>query len=148
MKAPFFQLIIIYAVFIPWVPFARNLSHRLGLARSTAKPLVIFSDSSPGSIRRMTIIRYFDWFDRLVFGGPAAGTDNTALLQPDLVPEETLPAGVQVRLADGTVQSGFLAFRKIMSSLPLFWPVAIVFQFPLVSTLTPRLYTGLLRAGS
>lgn len=147
MRAPFFQLIIIYAVFIPWVPFARNLSRRLGLARSTAKPLVILSDSSPGSIRWMTIIRYFDWFDRLAFGGPAAAIENPAP-QPDLVTEETLPAGIQVRLADGTVQSGFLAFRKIMSSLPLFWPVALVFQFPLVSTLAPRLYTGLLRAGS
>ena len=45
-------------------------------------------------------------------------------------------------LPDEGIYEGFLAFRKIFTYIPIFWPLLLIFYFlPLVSKVGPVIYT-------
>jgi hypothetical protein len=58
-RAPFFSFMWLYAVFVPW----REIFRRAGafLVARTGRPVLRYDPASPRSVRRATVVRYFDW---------------------------------------------------------------------------------------
>jgi len=139
MKAPFLVWFAIYSVFIPWVPIFKTLSHRMGFLQRAKKPELLFDGQCPLCIRSMTLLRYFDWFDRLAFADLDTQWQSLAKRHPGISLEDCRRE-MHLLLPGGSVQKGFFAFRKILGYLPLFWPLVLVFYFPLASAIGPKLY--------
>jgi hypothetical protein len=72
-RAPFLSFVWLYAVFVPW----RDVVRRAGawLAARTSRPLLRYDPASVRSVRRATLIRYFDWLGLMVLApmSPAEG---------------------------------------------------------------------------
>jgi hypothetical protein len=64
-RAPFLSFMWLYAVFIPW----RDVFRRAGawLVGRTSAIVLCYDPTSAQSVRRATLIRYFDWFGLIVF---------------------------------------------------------------------------------
>jgi predicted DCC family thiol-disulfide oxidoreductase YuxK len=139
MRAPFFYYLPLYVVFIPWVSLARALSRRLRVRRVAAKPEILFDGQCPLCLRSMTVLRYFDWFNRLAFSELQQRWPNLVLSRPDLSREDC-QREMHVLLPDGSVRKGFFAFREILQYLPPLWLLLIIFYLPLTSTVGPKLY--------
>lgn len=137
--ACFYQFVALYTVFIPWVPLFQDLSERLGFLRPATKPEILFDGSCPLCIRSMTVVRYFDWFDRLRLADLETRWPSLAANYPEIAVEDCRRE-MHLLLSDGSVRTGFFAFRKILWNLPLLWPLSPMLYLPGASTLGPMLY--------
>ena len=84
MRAPFFQYLAIYVVFVRWVPFARAISNALGFSRSKEKLEIFYDGQCPLCIRSMTLFCYFDWFNRLSFSSLETRWQHLAKAHPEV----------------------------------------------------------------
>jgi predicted DCC family thiol-disulfide oxidoreductase YuxK/uncharacterized membrane protein YphA (DoxX/SURF4 family) len=137
--APFFQWIFIYVVFISWAALAKGISCKVSMPRAFGKPEVLYDGQCPLCIRSMTLICYFDWFERFTY------SDLTKRLAKSIRGREdiSLEGGLRemyLLMPDGSVKQGFFAFREMIWYLPLLWPLLIIFYFPMASVLGPNIY--------
>jgi predicted DCC family thiol-disulfide oxidoreductase YuxK len=137
--AYFFQYVAIYAVFIPWILLLKALSSRLKCLHLAKKVEIFFDGRCPLCVRSMTILCYFDWFDRLAYADLERHWPRLAESHPE-IPLENCRRDMHVIQANGSVQKGFFAWRVIMRHLPPLWPLLIIFHFPLASTIGPKIY--------
>jgi predicted DCC family thiol-disulfide oxidoreductase YuxK/uncharacterized membrane protein YphA (DoxX/SURF4 family) len=137
MRAPFFEFIVIYAVFVPWVAAFERLSRWTGVARR--RLLILFDGQCPLCIRSMTLLRYFDWLDALAVADLETHWARVARAHPEISLEDCRRE-MHVVLADGSVRTGFFAFREIVWYLPAWWPLLGLCYLPLASVIGPRLY--------
>ena len=139
MDAAFFQLMMIYCVFVPWATAACQAAARLQ-SWGWAKPVEIFYDGRcPLCMRSMAALETFDWFQRLTFSDLETQWPRLAAGHPE-VSLEACRQDMHVLLSDGALQKGFFAYREILKVLPPLWPLLILFYAPLASTVGPRLY--------
>ena len=87
----------------------------------------------------MTTIHYFDWFGRLAFGDIERRWPWLAQKYPGMSIDDC-EREIHLLLPDGSVRTGFFAFRKIAGYLPVFWPFLILSYLPGASTIGPKLY--------
>jgi len=132
--APFFQYFAIYFVFINWIP----LLHYFEKHRSTKKRTrILFDGQCPLCIKSITFIRYFDWFCRFNYDD---------LEEPDIkkdfsaTEQEIMKREMHLITPDGRKFKGFFAFRKMLTQIPLLWPLLIIFYFPFASAIGPYIY--------
>ena len=119
LNAPFFQWLVLYAVFIPWAPLLRTLGSRLALRGLARRPELHFDTRCTACVRSATAIRYFDWFDRLAYSGQPGGTQpGVHLVRPDI---SDVPAPN--------------AYRQILRQIPLLWPALAASYIPGASSL-------------
>jgi predicted DCC family thiol-disulfide oxidoreductase YuxK len=138
MGAFFFQFMVIYSVFVPWTRMLSALSRRIAWLGPGKQVEVFFDGQCPLCVRSMTVLRYFDWFDAVLY------TDLEAR-RPRLgdsmeLPLEDCRREMHVLLPAGVVQKGFFAFREISWRLPALWPLLVVFYLPFATTIGPKLY--------
>ncbi len=135
-RAPFFQLVALYVVFVPWVPVARAARR---IAARRPRPEVLFDGRCPLCIRSMTVLRYADWLDRLAFTDVEARWPEIAARRPDLS-----AAGcrreMHVLLPDGSVRRGFFGLRALIRYLPPLWPLLPLVHVPGASAIGSRVY--------
>jgi len=139
-RADFFTFIALYVVFIQWVPLCKALAHRLRFLEPRKKPEIFFDGQCPLCIRSMTVIRYFDWFNRLSFADLETQWPRLKECYPGLSLEDCRRE-IHVLISDESVHKGFFAFREILWYLPPLWPLLVAFYFPLASTVGPKLYS-------
>jgi hypothetical protein len=75
-RAPFLSFMWLYAVFVPW----RQVFRRAGawLARHTSRPRLCYDPTSLRSVRRATVIRYFDWLGLIVVAPSSPSAERIA----------------------------------------------------------------------
>jgi predicted DCC family thiol-disulfide oxidoreductase YuxK len=126
-RAPFFQFIAAYTVFLPAIVpvVGRLFRHNDSLSVSRNKYIVRYSGQCALCIRQMTILSYLDWFGRLVF---QESEENPKTLTP-AGEQTTLPSssqGICLLMPNGQMEKGAKAYRIILRNLPLLWPLALV----------------------
>ncbi len=139
MRAPFFAFMVIYTVFIPWVPMFKTLSHLLGFLQLTKKPEILFDGHCPLCIRSVTALSYFNWLGRLTLADLGTRWPGLTESHPEISLEDC-QREMHVFLPDGSVQKGFFAFRAVLWYLPPLWPLLVAFYLPLASAIGPKLY--------
>ena len=139
MRAPFFQLMILYSVFVPWLGMIRFCSRRIGMKTSNKKAEILYDGHCLLCIRSMTVIRYIDWFNCLAYTDLETIWPNKEKRYPGISLQECQKE-MHLLLPDGTVHRGFFAFRKIIRYTPLLWPLLIVVYMPGMSWVGPKVY--------
>ena len=142
LGADFFEWLILYLCFVPWVQAGHLLKAKLGWSTPAAKLEVLFDGQCSLCIRSMTQVRYFDWLDGIEYSDvtkrwTTLGPKNLGFSLEDCLKE------MYLLLPDGSVKKGFFAFREMLWRLPLLWPLLVAFYFPLASTIGPRLYNAI-----
>lgn len=143
-RAPFFQFVTLYSVFVPWSGAVRWAAARRA---SRPKPQVLFDDGCPLCVRSMVILRYADWFDRLAYLGLERRWAQVAAGRPDLS-LDACRREMHVILPDGTLRRGFFAVRALLRYLPPLWPMLLLLHAPGASIVGPRLYALVARRRS
>ena len=139
MDAAFFQLMMIYCVFLPWADWMSKAGVRLK-ARGWVKPVEIFYDGlCPLCMRSMAVLQSFDWFGLLIFSDLEAVWPRLAAKHPEIT-VDACRQDMHVLLPDGSIRKGFFAYREIVKHLPPLWPLLAVLYFPLSSIVGPRAY--------
>jgi len=59
---------VLYVVFIQWVPIANWLSRRFPVLKTRSQLEILYDGHCPLCIRTMTFVRYFDWFGAVCYG--------------------------------------------------------------------------------
>ena len=111
MGATFFQHVAIYVVFVQWAAIIRATPRRFGFLLSGKKPQIIYDGRCPLCIRSMTVLRYFDWYDRLSFRDLEFTWQSVATTHPELS-LENCRREMHILLPDCSVRKGFFAFRE------------------------------------
>ena len=143
-RAPFFQYVAIYAVFIPWTVVIKRLANWLKWSAPPRKAELFYDGLSAGGIRTLTALCYFDWFQRVAYRDLGAdGTDLAERLSLEKR-SETACSSSKLYLVepDGTVQVGFFALRQVMAYLPPLWPLRSLMFFPGVSAIGSKVYAS------
>lgn len=138
-KAPFFQYLAIFVVFIPWADIIKYVSSRFGDLGKKEKPEVFFDGQCSLCIRSMVLLRYFDWFNRLSYCDFQKRWSSLAKSHPEISFGD-LRREMHLVLPNGKVYKGFFAFRSICKYMPLFWPLLVFFYFPFTSVIGPKIY--------
>ncbi|HEY8370694.1 MAG TPA: DCC1-like thiol-disulfide oxidoreductase family protein [Thermodesulfobacteriota bacterium] len=133
-RAPFFQFIALYSVFVPWAALAARLR-----GRRAARAEVLYDDRCPFCIRTATLVRALDWGDRLALGGLEARWPALAASRRDLDLDQCRRE-MHLLLPDGSVRRGFDAFTEIARRVPLLWPLWGGFSVPGVPAIGRRVY--------
>lgn len=137
-RAPFFQFLALYSVFIE--PIREHWLRRLRIAPRRPRPrwTVTYDGMCPICLRTVAILGYLDLRERLML---------TNLEDPDahLVVPPTITAAdlhTQMHLVDpaGRAYSGFLAFRALTRLLPPLWPIVPLVYLPGVTWLGAQAY--------
>jgi hypothetical protein len=75
-RAPFFSYMCLYAVFVPWSEvFGRGGKW---LVAHISRPVVAYDPASPRSVRRVTLIRYFDWLGLALYTPSSTAVERMA----------------------------------------------------------------------
>jgi predicted DCC family thiol-disulfide oxidoreductase YuxK/uncharacterized membrane protein YidH (DUF202 family) len=138
-RAPFFQYIALYAVFIPWTVVIKSISNRLKWSSDQRKARIFYDGLCPICIRSMTVLCYFDWFQRLDFSDLEISWHELSAIRPDISYEDCL-AEMHLLKPDGSVSKGFLAFRDIIQYLPILWPLLPLFYLPGATAIGTQIY--------
>lgn len=138
-RAPFFQYVALYAVFIPWAAVIKMLSNRLGWQDEQRKAELFYNGRSDRCIRILTILSYFDWFGRIRYHDLARDRSAQVQAQPEIILQKPL-ADLYFVGPKSTVE-GFFALRKIISYLPPLWPLLAVMYIPGISAIGEKVYT-------
>jgi hypothetical protein len=75
-RAPFFSFMALYAVFVPWREMFRGAG--AWIVRHISRPELRYDPASPRSVRRATLIRYFDWLGLFVVAPSSPATQTMA----------------------------------------------------------------------
>ena len=137
-RAPFFQYIAIYAVFIPWTAVIKMLSSRLGWQDEPRKAELFYNGQSDRCIRILTLLCYFDWFGRIQYHD-LAGDKSAQWQAPSKITLQRPVADLYLAGPKGTVQ-GFFALRKVIGYLPPLWPLLAVMYIPGISAVGEKVY--------
>jgi len=138
-KAPFFQFVVLYAVFIPWASIVQNFTSR-PWSTASQKPEILYDGQCPLCIRSMTILCYFDWFNRLIYSDLEKRWQTLAETHPQISLQACLEE-MHLILPNGAVRKGFFAFREILRYIPILSPLRLVLYLPGSSTFGPKIYT-------
>jgi hypothetical protein len=79
-RAPFLSFVWLYAVFVPWSEVFRRAG--AWLVRRTSRPVLCYDPASPRSVRRATLIRYFDWLGIIVLAAGSPPAARIATVSP------------------------------------------------------------------
>jgi predicted DCC family thiol-disulfide oxidoreductase YuxK len=110
---------------------------------STSKTIDIIFDGQCGfCIRSLQVVRALDIRESLRFYD--ANQPGTLELFPDLG-GAALAEAMHVHVQGESSHIGFYAFRRVLWSSPLMWPLIPLFYFPGVSFLGERLYAWVAR---
>ena len=137
--APFFHWMFLYVVFIPWTAVTRWILQKWIHVQGNRRLEVLFDGHCPLCIRSMTQLRYFDWFDRVIYSDVTQRWSTLAEAHPERSLEDYLHE-MYLLLPDGSEVQGFYAFRKLLWHIPPLWPGLIVFYLPFSSVLGPKIY--------
>ncbi len=138
-RAPFFQYLALYAVFIPWTAAVKAISNRL--SSSGNRQAEIFYDGlCPLCIRAMTLLCYFDWFQRLAYRDLEVYWPRLSAQYPTITLEDC-QAEMHLLQPDGTVKKGFFAVREIIGYIPPLWPLMAVMYLPGTRFIGPKIYS-------
>jgi predicted DCC family thiol-disulfide oxidoreductase YuxK len=138
-RAPFFQFIALYAVFIPWASIVQKFTTRPWSSASNQKPEILYDGQCPLCIRSMTILCYFDWFNRLIYSDLEQRWQTIAETHPQISLQACLEE-MHLILPNGAVRKGFFAFREILRYIPILWPLQLVLYLPGSSNFGPKIY--------
>ena len=139
-RAPFFQYIALYAVFIPWTAVVKMLSNRLGWQSDQRKAGLFYNGQSDKCVWILTMLCYFDWFGRIRYHDIAEDMPAQLQAQPEITLQRPL-ADLYLIGPKSTVEEGFSALRKIIGYLPPLWPLLAVMYIPGVSAVGEKVYT-------
>ncbi|VXD11796.1 DCC1-like thiol-disulfide oxidoreductase family protein [Planktothrix paucivesiculata] len=139
-RAPFFHLMVLYSVFIPWTKMIKTFSRRQQQSSQQPKPEILYDGLCPICIRSMTVLCYFDWLQKLSYTSVEEEWTSIQKTHPDLSLEACL-AEMHLILPNGYVRKGFFAFREIILYLPPLWPLLALMYFPGSEILGPKIYT-------
>ncbi len=139
MRAPFFQLMILYCVFIPWSVLLDYFSRRYRTVPSKKKPEILYDGECQLCVRSMTVIHYFDWLNSLACIDLETIWPHKEKNYPGMS-LEACRKEMHLLLPDGTVYKGFFAFRKIIKYTPVLWPLLIFVYLPGMSWIGPKIY--------
>jgi predicted DCC family thiol-disulfide oxidoreductase YuxK len=137
-RAPFFQFIALYIVFLE--PIRAHLPAWLRPKPDPQRWTVLYDGMCPLCIRTMTILDYLDLRRRLMFADLEHGVPSTITLATP-APLHALRSSMHVVAPDGTVSSGFFAFRTLARVLPPLWPLLSILYFPLATRIGPWVYS-------
>ena len=138
-RAPFFQYIAIYAVFIPWSAVVKRVSNQLKWSNESQKAEVFYDGLCPICIRSMTILCYFDWFQRLNYRDLEVYGASLISRHPEITLDDCREE-MHLLLPNGSVKKGFFAFREMIKYIPPLWPVLVLMYFPGVDFIGSQLY--------
>ena len=138
-KAPFLKYIPSYSVFIPWSAIAKNLSIPKRLSPSPKQVEVLYDSQCPNCLRLITILCYFDWFNRLTFTDLEIRWLTRAETHPEISIQD-YHQDISILLANGVTHKGFFAFREILGYMPTLWLLRIVFYIPYASNMGAKVY--------
>lgn len=141
-RAPFFQFVALYAVFVPWTALARAAGR--AAERRAGRAEVLYDDRCPFCLRTVATLRALDWFDRLSLGGLEARWPQLSATRPDLRLEDCRRE-MHLLLADGSVRRGFDAFRAIAGRVPALWPMWALMRLPGAAPVGRRVYAAVAR---
>lgn len=139
LGADFFEWLILYVCFVPWAQAGHRLKTKLGWRKPTNKLEVLFDVQCPLCIRSMTLVRYFDWLDGIVYSDVTKRWATLGPKNPGISLDDCLKE-MYLLLPDGSVKKGYFAFREMLWRLPLLWPIALLFYLPGASILGPQIY--------
>ena len=138
-RAPFFQYIAIYAVFIPWAAVIKRVSNGLKWSDESQKPEIFYDGLCPICIRSMTILCYFDWFQRIVYRDLEIHGTSLTSQYPEITIEDCRDE-MHLLLPNGSVKKGFFAFREMVKYVPPLWPLLAIMYFPGADIIGPKVY--------
>ena len=75
-RAPFLSFVWLYAVFVPWSEVFRRAG--AWLLDRTSRPVLCYDPTSLRSVRRATLIRYFDWLGIIAFAPSSPPAETIA----------------------------------------------------------------------
>jgi len=122
-RAPFFQFVALYAVFVPWTVAVKRIANLLKWSDEQRTVQVFFNGYSPSVSRTMTILCYFDIFGRIQYHSSHENENKICVMEPN-----------------GAMTQGFYAIRALTRYVPLLWPLWIVLHLPNVDTASSKLY--------
>jgi predicted DCC family thiol-disulfide oxidoreductase YuxK len=102
------------------------------------KTTVVYDDRCPICRRFRSTIQFFDWFKRVHFEGLSDWevlSEKYNFLERDRCQEE-----MHLINSRGNVYRGYLAFRRIMVTIPLAWVLLPILYLPGISILGGYLY--------
>lgn len=133
-RAPFFQYIVLYVVFIENLRllYVRHVTPQSQRSRLT----VLYDGQCPLCIRSMVVLDYLDWGRRL-------GFDD---LHRDPLGDAARPAPAEARHAmhvldeQGELSRGYYAFRTLARAIPVLWLVLPLMYLPPIEWVGVRVY--------
>lgn len=128
-RAPFFQFIALYSVFVPWSVGVKRIANRLHWSKDSQKADVFFDGLDPFCIRVMTVLCYFDVFGRIRYHNLQDSGDLFRSRYADATLAEQRVSLYAVE-PDGSVQKGFRAVSTLTKYIPLLLPLRIALQLP------------------
>lgn len=140
-RAPFFQYLALYAVFIPWAALFKVISHQVKGSDTRQKAAVFYDGLCPICIRSMTVLCYFDWLQRLAYRDLEVDWHQLSA-QHSIISIEECRAEMHLLKPDGTVHKGFFAFREMLKYLPPLWPLLAIMYAPGMATIGPKIYSA------
>jgi predicted DCC family thiol-disulfide oxidoreductase YuxK len=139
-RAPFFQYLALYAVFIPWAATIKAISHRLKWSDKRRRAEIFYDGLCPICIRAMTSLCYFDWFQRLDYRDLEVHWPELSQRHPHISLEDCR-AEMHLLKPDGTVKKGFFAVRDIIKYLPPLWPLLAIAYLPGAAFVGSKIYS-------
>ncbi|MEY3827301.1 MAG: hypothetical protein RLZZ148_2120 [Cyanobacteriota bacterium] len=116
MKITFFMMLFTYASFISW-HLVIKLLHRTLPGFNIAEKLAIFYDSSsPKCLRLVTIIFYFDWFNKFRYFDTEKHCNNFQKSHPEIYSED-YHQKIYVSLPKGKIEKGVTSLSSILKIL-------------------------------
>lgn len=138
-KAPFFQYIAIYSVFISWTAIIAFFSRSSAAKHEKQQPEIFYDGLCPLCIRSMTVLSYFDWFNRLKYSDLEQRWQYLQQKHPQVSFDDCL-AEMHLLLPNNSVKKGFFAFRAILWHIPALWPFLLLCYFPGAAIIGPKVY--------
>lgn len=139
-RAPFFNYLAVYSVFIPWTAVIKILSHQLTWTHQNKKAELFYHDLSDRVIRMLTVLSYFDWFQRVTYRNLKLHEPLLLEKQREMVSSGERPEDLLCVEPNGTVQEGFFALRRIVAYLPPLWPLLVLLYMPGMTIVGPKAY--------
>ena len=138
-RAPFFQFIVLYIVFLETLRLHVPFKHLLERRASRKHWTVVYDGLCPRCIRTMVLLDYADCTGRvaaldLETEWPRAGSTLPRISQDDA------RHAMHVVSPEGEIHRGYFAFRALARALPALWPVYPLFVLPFASQVGPWIY--------
>ena len=93
----------------------------------------------PLSIRSMTVMCYFDVFNRVQYHNLEVDSALLRAQHPHISMDECR-ADMHALAPDGSVYKGFFAFRILTKYIPLLWPVWLCLHLPGLNIVGTKVY--------